>query len=55
MCELQNVIERAMAIAPIDDQPGVPRSSTRLQSPSVGKRMDDIERRHVEQILRETG
>jgi len=54
--ELQNVIERAMVIAPgsmINREHLI--LHTDLPSPNVGKRMDDIERRHIEQILRETG
>jgi DNA-binding NtrC family response regulator len=54
--ELQNVIERAMVIAAgsmINREHLI--LHTELQSPNMGKRMDDIERRHIEQILRETG
>ncbi len=54
--ELQNVIERAMVIAPgsmINKEHLI--LHTDLPSPSTGKRMDDVEHRHIEQILRETG
>jgi len=54
--ELQNVIERAMVVSPgsmINREHLV--LHTDLLSTSIGKRMDDIERRHIEQILRETG
>lgn len=54
--ELQNVIERAMVVSPgsmINREHLV--LHTDLQSTSIGKRMDDVERRHIEQILRETG
>ncbi|MBP1657269.1 MAG: Response regulator [Bacteroidetes bacterium] len=54
--ELQNVIERALVMAPgsmINREHLV--LHTELESPSAGKKMDDVERRHIELILRETG
>ena len=54
--ELENVIERAMVISPGNM---INRDHlilhTDLPSPSEGKRLEDVEKRHIDQILRETG
>jgi DNA-binding NtrC family response regulator len=54
--ELQNVIERALVVAPgsmIEREHLVLR--TDLPSPTAGKRIEDVERQHIDQVLRETG
>jgi two-component system, NtrC family, response regulator HydG len=54
--ELQNVIERALVLATgqmIEREHLVLHKD--LTSPSTGKRLDDIERQHIERILHETG
>lgn len=54
--ELQNVIERALVVA---SGPMIEREHLILHrvpaSPSLGKKLDDVERQHIEAILRETG
>jgi DNA-binding NtrC family response regulator len=54
--ELENVIERAMVLAPGSS---IGKEHLVLQahfsSPSAGKRLEDIERRHIADVLRETG
>ncbi len=54
--ELENVVERALVISP---GPGIGIEHlilhTSLASPTAGRRLEDIERRHIEQVLRETG
>jgi DNA-binding NtrC family response regulator len=54
--ELENVVERGLVIAP---GPGIGIEHlilhTSLASPTAGQRLEDIERRHIEQVLRETG
>jgi DNA-binding NtrC family response regulator len=54
--ELQNVIERALVVARgqmIEREHLILHRD--IASPSVGKRLDDAERLHIEGILRETG
>ena len=54
--ELQNVIERALVVAPgqmIEREHLILHKD--LGSPSAGKRLEDVERQHIENILRETG
>jgi two-component system, NtrC family, response regulator HydG len=54
--ELQNVIERALVLASgnmIEREHLVLHRD--LTSPSTGKRLDEVERQHIECILRETG
>jgi DNA-binding NtrC family response regulator len=54
--ELENVIERAMVISPgmmINRDHLI--LHTDLASPSEGKRLEDVEKRHIDQILHETG
>jgi two-component system, NtrC family, response regulator HydG len=54
--ELQNVIERALVVARgqmIEREHLILHRD--LASPSTGKRLDDVERLHIEAILRETG
>ena len=54
--ELQNVIERALVVARdqmIEREHLVLHRD--LASPTAGKRLDDVERQHIEGILRETG
>lgn len=54
--ELENVIERAMVISPgtmINRDHLI--LHTDIASTSAGKRLEDVEQRHIEQILRETG
>ena len=54
--ELQNVIERALVVAPgqlIEREHLILHKD--LASPSAGKRLEDVERQHIESILRETG
>jgi transcriptional regulator of acetoin/glycerol metabolism len=53
---LQNVIERALVVARgqmIEREHLILHRD--IASPSVGKRLDDAERLHIEGILRETG
>ena len=54
--ELENVVERALVIAP-GPVIGIEHLilHTSLASPTAGQRLEDIERRHIEQVLRETG
>jgi DNA-binding NtrC family response regulator len=54
--ELENVIERALVVAP-GPVIGIEYLifHTSLASPTAGQRLEDIERRHIEQVLRETG
>jgi transcriptional regulator with PAS, ATPase and Fis domain len=54
--ELENVIERAMVISPgtmINRDHLI--LHTDIASPSEGKRLEDVEKRHIDQILHETG
>ena len=54
--ELENVIERALVITPgpvIGAEHLILHTS--LVSPTAGQRLEDIECRHIEQVLRETG
>ena len=54
--ELENVIERAMVLAPgssIGKEHLVLHAH--FSSPSAGKRLEDIERRHIADVLHETG
>jgi two-component system, NtrC family, response regulator HydG len=54
--ELENAVERALVIAP-GPVIGIEHLilHTSLASPTAGQRLEDIERRHIEQVLRETG
>ncbi len=54
--ELENVVERALVTAP-GPVIGIEHLilHTSLVSPTAGQRLEDIERRHIEQVLRETG
>jgi DNA-binding NtrC family response regulator len=55
--ELENAIERAMVVSP---GPMIARSHLPLQegagmSTAEGKRLEDVERKHIETVLKETG
>ncbi|MEK7671345.1 MAG: helix-turn-helix domain-containing protein, partial [Bacteroidota bacterium] len=54
--ELENAIERAMVVSdgPVIDKQHLPVQTV---SPATadGKRLEDVERRHIERILHETG
>ena len=54
--ELENAVERAMVVTP---GPLIDREHLPMQSGTAataeGKRLEDIEQRHIEQILKETG
>ena len=54
--ELENAIERAMVVTPSNmiDRCHLPVQAT-VSATAEGKRIEDIERRHIESILRETG
>jgi two-component system, NtrC family, response regulator HydG len=54
--ELENAIERAMVIAsgPVIDKEHLPLHTTAGNRPN-GKRLEDMERLHIEAILKETG
>jgi DNA-binding NtrC family response regulator len=54
--EIENVIERALVMAP-GPVIGIEHLilHTSLASPTAGQRLEDIERCHIEQVLRETG
>lgn len=54
--ELENAVERAMVVAtgPMIERENLPMQTT-TQVTAEGKRLEDIERRHVEAILKETG
>jgi DNA-binding NtrC family response regulator len=54
--ELENVIERAMVLSP---GPMIDQANLLLQpcppQTAMGKRLEDVERKHIHEILRETG
>ncbi|MGA9121493.1 MAG: sigma-54 dependent transcriptional regulator [Bacteroidota bacterium] len=54
--ELENAIERAMVVAPgsVIDRSHLPVQAA-VTSTAEGKRLEDMERRHIEMVLRETG
>ena len=54
--ELENAIERAVVIStcPTIEKHDLPLQ-TRTPQPANGKRLEDIEKRHIEEILHETG
>ncbi len=54
--ELENAIERAMVVSdgPVIDKQHLP-VQTVLPATADGKRLEDVERRHIERILHETG
>ncbi len=54
--ELENAIERAMVVSagPMIDRDHLPLQTTTSVT-SEGKRLEDMERRHIEAILKETG
>lgn len=54
--ELENAIERAMVVTtgPMIEQPHLPLSTT-SRSTAEGKRLEDMERRHIENVLKESG
>jgi DNA-binding NtrC family response regulator len=55
--ELENVIERAMVLS--SGGPSIGKEhlvlNTRFASPTDGKRLEDVERRHIGDVLHETG
>ncbi len=54
--ELENAIERAMVVTPssVIDRCHLPMQASN-SSTAEGKRIEDVERRHIESVLRETG
>ena len=54
--ELENAIERAMVVSsgPMIDVEHLPLHTTEATT-AEGKKLEDVERRHIEQVLKETG
>ena len=54
--ELENAIERAMVVTggPMIDVEHLPLHTTEATT-AEGKKLEDVERRHIEQVLKETG